>query len=771
MRIAILETIVMPAGHEVEFDRILVEELKKQDHEPCFFVPQNFPFKIDYHVPVEYLQGGEAVSYAGVNKMTKIWLSIVREKRRVNWYDSAFAKANDGRCDAIIVPTNRWRVMRSIRKSLIRKSPVPVLFMMHGIMPSDRKTFIDGVKSLRDYKNIHIGALGMQTEFPELRDCPNFHTILPPVYVPMDLQITPEFHFHEPLRLGFFGQYRKEKNLEFFLQAFTQAKFTQAVQLTVQGATATTEDSDDFDRLAQKYAGYNNIVFLHKNLLGIEWQQELMKSDVVLIPYGAERYRYQPSAMLFTAIGYFKPVLQSPEMSPEILQEFKIGEAVKLESVETFSRQLEIFVNTFKAQADKYKSGLVGANLKYSQANLLKRILQILQVKDANSAGIGLKEAHVLKQVAVLESIVMPAGHEIEFDRLLLDELKHQGYNPRLFVPAHFPFKIDYQVPVDYLRGGEAISYAGVGKAKKLWLSYQREKRRVEWFDDACRKAQSGLSDAIIIPTATYRYLRTLQKSDLRNSPVPVYFLFHGINAGEKAKFISQAQACQAYKNIHLKIITLRNDFANCDLTNLELIKPTVYQPKDLPLQKDLRFQPPIKIGFFGQFRKEKNLGFLLEAFKKAKFKVPVRLIVQGSTAKPEDGALFEALAKKYDANANMTFLHANLIGLEWEKALSDVDAVMLLYGAERYRYHWAAMLFTAIGYYKPVLVSPVVNPEVLAKFKIGRTVDAETEAELTAQLENFVQDLVTNTDIYRTNLAAANAEYSQVNLIKNILR
>ena len=30
MRIAILESIVMPAGHEVEFDRILVEELKKQ---------------------------------------------------------------------------------------------------------------------------------------------------------------------------------------------------------------------------------------------------------------------------------------------------------------------------------------------------------------------------------------------------------------------------------------------------------------------------------------------------------------------------------------------------------------------------------------------------------------------------------------------------------------------------------------------------------------------------------------------------------------------
>ena len=46
MRVAILETIVMPAGHEVEFDRILVEELKKQGHDPRFFVPENFPFKM-----------------------------------------------------------------------------------------------------------------------------------------------------------------------------------------------------------------------------------------------------------------------------------------------------------------------------------------------------------------------------------------------------------------------------------------------------------------------------------------------------------------------------------------------------------------------------------------------------------------------------------------------------------------------------------------------------------------------------------------------------
>lgn len=368
----------MPAGHEVEFDRILVEELKKQGHAPCFFVPQNYPFKLDYHVPVEYLSGGEAISYAGVSKLKKIWLSLQRESRRVAWFNSTCEKAEKGLCDAIIVPTNSWRVMRGIRNSRLQNSPVPVLFMFHGIMPSDRQRFVDGVKSLKAFKNIHLGALGMQTEFPELADCHNFHTILPPVYVPMDLEVKPEFQFHEPLRLGFFGQYRKEKNLEFFLQAFVQAKFTQDVQLTVQGATVTQEDSEDFERLAKKYQEYSNIVFLHKNLLGMDWQQELMNCDVILMPYGAERYRYQPSAMLFTGIGYFKPVLQSPEMSPEVLAEFKIGEAVQLDSQETFSRQLANFVNTFKESADQYKAGLIGANEKYSQANLLKCIVGIL---------------------------------------------------------------------------------------------------------------------------------------------------------------------------------------------------------------------------------------------------------------------------------------------------------------------------------------------------------------------------------------------------------
>lgn len=95
----------------------------------------------------------------------------------------------------------------------------------------------------------------------------------------------------------------------------------------------------------------------------------IMDIDVMLLPYGAERYRYQPSAMLFTAIGYYKPVLQSPEMNPEILQEFTIGEAVQLDSIDVFSKQLETFVNTFKDKEETYKQGLIGANENMDRIN------------------------------------------------------------------------------------------------------------------------------------------------------------------------------------------------------------------------------------------------------------------------------------------------------------------------------------------------------------------------------------------------------------------
>ena len=245
-------------------------------------------------------------------------------------------------------------------------------------------------------------------------------------------------------------------------------------------------------------------------------------------------------------------------------------------------------------------------------------------------------------RIAILESIVMPAGHEVEFDRILVEELKKQGHEPVFFVPERFPFKLDYHCDVDHLDGGEVVTYAGAGKLKKIFLSLRRERRRIAWFNSAFEKARAYHCDAIIIPTGTWRYIRTLLNSRLKNSPVPVYMVFHGINPHEQLNFERQAGRVMPYEQIHLKVITLRDDFRNSGLKNLDLIAPPVFTPYDLPVNKKLTFTHPIKIGFFGQFRKEKNLGFFLEAFTKAHFSVPVQLIVQGATAKPEDGELFE---------------------------------------------------------------------------------------------------------------------------------
>ena len=176
--------------------------------------------------------------------------------------------------------------------------------------------------------------------------------------------------------LGFFGQYRREKNVRFFLDAFKQAKFAIPVKLIMQGATARTEDSEEFEKIISEYKDVLGIEFWHKNLIGEEWQKALLGVDVIIAPYAAERYRYHWSAMSFTAIGFYKPILQSPEMNPEVLENFNVGVAVALDSVERFSRLLEKFVNSYPEKHGQYKAGLVAANEAYSHENLIKAILK-----------------------------------------------------------------------------------------------------------------------------------------------------------------------------------------------------------------------------------------------------------------------------------------------------------------------------------------------------------------------------------------------------------
>ena len=373
-------------------------------------------------------------------------------------------------------------------------------------------------------------------------------------------------------------------------------------------------------------------------------------------------------------------------------------------------------------------------------------------------------------RVAILESIIMPAGHEVEFDRILVNEMKRQGHEPMFFVPKEFPFKVDYGAPVHELSGGPVVTYEGANWYQKLWRSLQREKRRVKWFSHACELAKSGVCDAIIIPTATYRYVRSLLRSELKNSPVPVHIIFHGMRPDEKENFVKQARCVEQYGNIHLHIISLRDDISDVGLQNVDVIAPPVFSPVYYDVKDVMKESGIIRIGFFGQFRKEKQLEPFLQAFTKANFSVPVELVVQGSTPTPEDTAVFKDLIAKYKHNTNITFRHESLIGKDWEEALLSVDAIAMPYAAERYRYNWGAMLFTAIGFHKPVLASQELNPEVFEQFKVGVRIQSLEESDIISAMAELVELLSARKDETRQELEKANDVYSHKKLIQAIL-
>lgn len=373
MRVAILESIVMPAGHEVEFDRILVEELKKQGHEPVFFVPENFPFKVDYGVDVEYLEGGEAISYAGVSRWKRMWLSLLREKRRKAWFNSAYKKILDGKCDALIIPTASFRFARSIILTQLKHSPVPIIMLFHGIMEKERSRFELQAKQCEPYENIHLKVLTFRDEYND-GNKKNISSVVPPVYTPKEGVVRTSSN--ELLTIGFFGQFRKEKQLNQFLDAFIEAKFDCPVNLLVQGATVTPTDAELFESMMKEYSAYDNIRFLHKNLIGKEWDDQLINVDALLLPYGAERYRYQCSAILFTAIGFNKPVLVSEEINPEVLENYHIGHTLDLTSKDTIVKGLEEFVHAIHNYPEAFSEGLIAANQKYSGKHLIQQILE-----------------------------------------------------------------------------------------------------------------------------------------------------------------------------------------------------------------------------------------------------------------------------------------------------------------------------------------------------------------------------------------------------------
>ena len=376
MRIAIFENIMTPGGHEVEFDRILVEEFKALGHEVEFYVPQNFRFQFDYQTPVNRLRG-DAVTYTNSRGLKKLFAAFRREFNRQRWYSQLLLSQK--KFDALIVPTSTYRYLRALNHSELRKISVPMIFILHGINPTEAPKFLAAADKLAFNRNIKLVVLTFTDNiFGERRE--NVYTIYPPTYIARDLKTAPKISAAgEVLKVGFFGQYRREKNLRGLLEVYLKGKYTRRVKLMVQGSTMHKEDADDFEEIIKQYGGVEGLSFLHKGLIGAEWQRAILNVDALLMPYSAPRYRYHWGGMLFTAIGFGKPVVASDDMNPEVFDLYRVGETFKSGNLDDLACVLEDFINGFDENFPTYERALRAAGEDFSPVNFARRLERIME--------------------------------------------------------------------------------------------------------------------------------------------------------------------------------------------------------------------------------------------------------------------------------------------------------------------------------------------------------------------------------------------------------
>ncbi|MBE8950153.1 MAG: glycosyltransferase [Quinella sp. 3Q1] len=376
MRIAIFENIMTPGGHEVEFDRILVEELRGLGHAVEFYVPQNFSFQFDYQTPVTRLKG-DAVTYTNSRGLKKIFAAAKREINRQRWYSQLFEAQKN--FDALIVPTSTYRYLRALNHSALKKISVPLIFILHGINPTEAPKFLAAADKLSANKNIKPVVLTFGDNiFGERRE--NIFTIYPPTYTARDLKVAPEISAAgKILKVGFFGQYRREKNLRGLLEVYLRGNYTRKVELQVQGSTMHAEDAEDFEKIIEQYRGVEGLSFLHKGLIGAEWQRAILNVDALLMPYSAPRYRYHWGGMLFTAIGFGKPVVASDDMNPEVFELYRVGETFHSGDTDDLARVLENFINGFDENFPTYSKNLKAAGEDFSPVNFARRLEKIIQ--------------------------------------------------------------------------------------------------------------------------------------------------------------------------------------------------------------------------------------------------------------------------------------------------------------------------------------------------------------------------------------------------------
>lgn len=359
-----------------------------------------------------------------------------------------------------------------------------------------------------------------------------------------------------------------------------------------------------------------------------------------------------------------------------------------------------------------------------------------------------------------------PGGHELELDRVLVEELGGLGHQVALALPGDYQHELGYQVDIRRLetKGAPLAERSLLGRLKRSAFS---ESRRRRLFDEVFDLADEY--DAAIFPSATYRFVRSLKMSKLKRSQKKVVFLGFEGEPRVNQLMANHLKALDKPKNIKVLVnaVTFGGENFGCD--NYHLAPPPAFTPRDVPWRPAP--DGPLAFGFFGQFRREKNLGGLLDAILAARLSREVKFVIQINPVTPEDrreaAVLMDAYSKK---DPRLSFITGQLDNVEWQEALLSVHAILMPYGARRFLWNWSSMLFSAIGFRRPVLVTETLNPSVVEKFGIGQIARGEGFSALTKALEGLVADFE-DPSLYQERLEAAFDYYHPRRLAESLVK
>ena len=76
-------------------------------------------------------------------------------------------------------------------------------------------------------------------------------------------------------------------------------------------------------------------------------------------------------------IGFHNSVLISPEINPEVLEQYSIGEFLNLDDAHSIRQGIQTFVENLQHHKEQYNQGLMNANEDYSHRALIQSIIYI----------------------------------------------------------------------------------------------------------------------------------------------------------------------------------------------------------------------------------------------------------------------------------------------------------------------------------------------------------------------------------------------------------